>query len=110
MRICRSARYSFELSVTLEAALWIINVIVVFFATRYLFEMNNLAVYLFGWDTQWVPAFLGERHRFSGTLFGLGSDPVIGLGNISFPINPIWFPSYMLAVAPTGSIDGPLAF
>jgi hypothetical protein len=54
--------------------LWIVNLTAVFFITHYLFEMNGRAVF-FGWDAQSMLAFVGERHRFSSTLFGLGSDP-----------------------------------
>ena len=63
----------------LTAALWIINLTAVFFITHYLFEMNGRSLF-FGWDGQSMLAFLSERHRFSSTLFGLGSDPIIGLG------------------------------
>jgi hypothetical protein len=75
----------------LTAALWIINLTAVFFITHYLFEMNGRSLF-FGWDGQSMLAFLGERHRFSSTLFGVGSDPIIGLGNISYALNPAWFP------------------
>jgi hypothetical protein len=93
----------------LEAAWWIINITAVFFITHYLFEMNSRSLF-FGWDGQSMLAFLGERHRFSGTLFGVGSDPVIGLGNISYSLNPIWFPSFVLSTTPSGEINAPLAF
>jgi hypothetical protein len=95
----------------LEAALWIINVTAVFFITHYLFEMNGRSLF-FGWDGQSTLAFLGERHRFSSTLFGVDSDPVIGLGNISYSLNPIWFPSLLLVLSTTasGEIGAPLAF
>ncbi len=55
-------------------------------------------------------AFLGERHRFSDILFGLGSDPIKGLGNIAFTVNQNWFPSLVLSKDPSGDVDGPLAF
>ena len=93
----------------LEAALWVINIATVFFAARYLFAMNSPAIF-FGWDPQSMLAFLGERHRFSDIAFGVGSDPIIGLGNIAYPLNPIWFPSLFLSKAPSGDINGPLAF
>jgi hypothetical protein len=93
----------------LEAALWIINLAAVFFITHYLFEMNGRALFS-DWDGQSMLAFLGERHRFSGTLFGVGNDPVIGLGNISRSLNPIWFPSFVLSTTPSGEIEAPLAF
>jgi hypothetical protein len=35
-------------SVQLEAALWVVNIAVVFFATLYLSEMNSRAIF-FGW-------------------------------------------------------------
>jgi TM2 domain-containing membrane protein YozV len=94
---------------TLEAALWTINVSAVFFITHYLFEMNSRAIF-FGWDGQSMLAFLGERHRFSDTLFGVGSDPIIGLGNISYALNPSWFPSFLLSTTRSGELDAPLAF
>jgi hypothetical protein len=56
-------------------------------------------------------AFIGERRRFPSTVLGVGSDPVIGLGNISFPLNPDWFLSYLLTATSAGDLqDGPLAF
>jgi hypothetical protein len=93
-----------------EALLWIINVAAVFVITRHLFRANSPAVF-WGWDPQSLLAFLGVRHRFCGWLFGLCSDPVIGLGNISQALNPVWFPSYALSATSSGSIDdGPLSF
>src|SRR6202040_4165135 len=80
----------------IEPPLWIVNITAVFFITHYLFEMNARSLF-FGWDGQSMLAFLGERHRFSSTLFGVGSDPVIGLGNISYLLNPIWSPSFALS-------------
>jgi len=36
---------------------------------------------------------------------------VNGIGNISFPLNPDWFLSYLLTVTSTGDLqDGPLVF
>ena len=56
-------------------------------------------------------AFIGERYRFSDILFGLGNDPVIGLGNIAYDMNPRWFLSYALTADVSGNIqDRPLAF
>jgi hypothetical protein len=71
--------------------------------------MNSLAIF-FGWDPTSMLAFLGERHRFSDILFGLGSDPIKGLGNIAFTVNQNWFPSLVLSKDPSGAVDGPLAF
>jgi hypothetical protein len=43
-------------------------------------------------------------------LFGVGSDPIIGLGNIAFSLNQNWFPSFVLSRDDeSGAIDGPLA-
>ena len=110
MRFLPGVRHSQGLgSAQLEAALWIVNIATVFFAARYLFEMNSRAIF-FGWDPQSMLAFLGERHRFSDIVFGVGSDPVIGLGNIAYPVNAIWFPSLLLSKSPSGDINGPLAF
>jgi hypothetical protein len=92
-----------------EALFWIINVAAVFVITRHLFRANSPAVF-WGWDPQSLLAFLGERHRFCGWLFGLCSDPVIGLSNISHPLNPIWFPSYALSAVDGSIKDGPLSF
>jgi hypothetical protein len=92
-----------------ESAVWIINVVLVFVVSRYLFGMNSLAIF-FGWDPTSMLAFLGERHRFSDILFGLGSDPIKGLGNIAFTVNQNWFPSLVLSTDPSGVVDGPLAF
>jgi hypothetical protein len=72
--------------------------------------MNSSAIF-WGWDPLQVLAFIGERYRFSDIIFGLGSDPVIGLGNIAYTVNPRWFPSYALTADASGYIqDGPLAF
>jgi hypothetical protein len=62
------------------------NVVLVFVISRNLFGMNSLGIF-WGWDsTSWL-AFLGERHRFSDILFGLGSNRIMGFGNIAFPVN-----------------------
>ena len=72
--------------------------------------MNSSAIF-WGWDPLQMLAFIGERYRFSDIIFGLGSDPVIGLGNIAYTVNPRWFPSYALTADASGYIqDGPLAF
>src|SRR5215472_7198267 len=110
MKTCQTARYSGGLhDVAPESALWIINLVLVFIVSRYLFGMNSLAIF-FGWDPTSLLAFLGERHRFSDILFGVGSDPIIGLGNIAHPLNQNWFPSFMFSRDQSGAIDGPLAF
>src|SRR6202048_4858597 len=94
----------------LEVALWIVNIGSAFFVTRYLFNMNRVFVF-FDRDPHSLLAFIGERRRFSSTLLGVGSDPVIGLGNISYPLNPDWFLSYLLTATSAGDLqDGPLAF
>jgi hypothetical protein len=85
------------------------NIAVAFFITHYLFEMNSRAIF-FGWDPQSLLAFVQERRSFSTVLFGLGSDPVIGLGNISYALNPLWFPSFALSTTGSGQINGPFAF
>ena len=110
IKTCQSLRYSWGLAdVAPEASLWIINVVLVFVVSRYLFGMNGWAIF-YGWDpTSWL-AFLGEQHRFSGILFGLGSDPIIGLGNIAYPVNQNWLPSIVLSQDQSGAVDGPLAF
>jgi hypothetical protein len=52
-----------------------------------------------------------KRYRFSDIFFGLGNDPVIGLGNIAYDVNPRWFLSYALTADVSGNIqNGPLAF
>src|SRR5262249_10622320 len=102
MKTCQTARYSGGLhDVAPESALWIINLVLVFIVSRYLFGMNSLAIF-FGWDPTSMLAFLGERHRFSDILFGLGSDPIKGLGNIAFTVNQNWFPSLVLSKDPSG--------
>jgi hypothetical protein len=94
----------------LEIVLWIANIGSAFCVTRYLFNMNRVFVF-FDRDPHSLLAFIGERRRFSSALVGVGSDPVIGLGNISFPLNPDWFLSYLLAATSAGDLrDGPLAF
>jgi hypothetical protein len=92
-----------------EFGLWIVNLVAVFVVSRYLFGKNSLAIF-WGWDPTSLLAFLGERHRFSDILFGVGSDPIIGLGNIAYPVNQNWFPSFMFSRDQSGAIDGPLAF
>ena len=92
-----------------EFGLWIVNIVAVFVISRYLFGKNSLAIF-WGWDPTSLLAFLVERYRFSDILFGVGSDPIIGLGNISYPLNQNWFPSYVLARDDSGAVDGPLAF
>ena len=94
----------------LEIALWIVNIGSAFCVTRYLFNMNRVFVF-FDRDPHSLLAFIGERRRFSSTLLGVGSDPVIGLGNISWTLNPDWFLSYLLTATSAGDLqDGPLAF
>jgi hypothetical protein len=93
-----------------SAAAWFINLISVFYITRYLFGLNSIALY-WGWDPQSMLTFIAGRHVFSDIVFGLGSDPIIGLGNISYPVNPLWFPLYFLAATSFGIIeDKPLSF
>src|SRR5690348_11026886 len=75
---------------TFEALLCLINLGAVFAITRHLFTVNSSAIY-WGWDPQSLLAFIGLRHRFSDIWFGLGSDPVIGIGNVSYALNPNWF-------------------
>jgi hypothetical protein len=93
-----------------EASLWLLNLACVFYLTRYLFGLNSLAVY-WGWDPKTILAFIGERQRLSSIIFGLGADLINGLGNISYTVNPRWFPSYMLTMTGAGIIeDKPLSF
>lgn len=78
--------------------LWAVNIASTFLIAHYLFEMNTRSLF-FGWNGQSMLAFLDEPHRFSSTLLGLGSDPIIGLGNSSYSLNPSWFPSFALSRA-----------
>ena len=97
-------------AVAMEAVVWLVSILTVFLSTRYLFEMNSSAIF-WGWDPLQMLAFIGERYRFSNIIFGLGSDPVVGLGNIAYTVNPRWFPSYALTADAAGYIqDRPLAF
>jgi hypothetical protein len=94
----------------LEAFHWLLNITIVFLATRYLFSMNNRGIF-YGYDSQSFRTLLGASYRLSNVLFGLGIDFVNGLGNVSSVPNPHWFPSVLLASAPSGNIeDGPLAY
>jgi hypothetical protein len=92
-----------------ELTLWLVNTAAVFFVTHYLLEINSQGLF-YGFDGQSILAFVSERHRFSGTMFGLGNDPVIGLGNISYSLNPIWFPSFLLSTTASGEVNAPLAY
>ena len=93
-----------------EASLWALNIAAVFFATYYLFGMNNRGIF-YGYDAQSFRTLFGISYRFSETLFGLGSDFVNGIGNVSADPNPRWFPSVLLASPHSGILkDGPLAF
>ena len=86
------------------------NAAAVFLVAWHLFTMNERAVF-FGWDPQSMLALIAVQHRFSDVLFGLGSDPIIGLGNISASINPRWFLGYRLGTGASGFIaDGPLVY
>jgi hypothetical protein len=97
-------------AIAMEALIWLISILTVFLSTRHLFQMNSSAIF-WGWDPLQMLAFIGDRYRFSDIMFGLGSDPVIGLGNIAYTVNPRWFPSYALTADSLGHIqDGPLAF
>src|SRR5262249_55972338 len=51
-----------------EASLWALNIAAVFFATYYLFGMNNRAIF-FGYDTQSFRTLFGISYRLSETLF-----------------------------------------
>ena len=96
----------------LEVFLWLLNITIVFLATRYLFSMNNRGIF-YGYDPQSFRTLLGASYRLSNVLFGLGIDFVNGLGNVSSVPNPHWFPSVLLALTstPSGNIeDGPLAY
>jgi hypothetical protein len=80
LRAGRCMRYSSGLrNAAPEFGLWIVNLVAVFVTSRYLFGMNSLAIF-WGWDPTSLLAFLGERHRFSDILFGVGSDPVLDDG------------------------------
>jgi hypothetical protein len=93
-----------------EAFLWLLNIVAVFFATYYLFGMNNRGVF-FGYDSQSFQSLFGVSYRLSDVLFGLGSDFVNGIGNVFADPNPRWFPSVLLASSHSGALeDGPLAF
>jgi len=97
-------------AVAMESLVWLFSIVTVFLTTRYLFQMNSSAIF-WGWDPLHMLAFIGERYRFSDILFGLGNDPVIGLGNIAYDMNPRWFLSYALTADVSGNIqDRPLAF
>jgi len=93
-----------------EASLWALNITAVFFATYYLFGMNDRGIF-FGYDAQSFRTLFGVSYRLSEALFGLGSDFVNGFGNVSADPNPRWFPSVLLASPHSGVLeDGPLAF
>src|SRR5215831_6568244 len=83
IKTCQSLRYSWGLDeFAPEASLWIINVVLVFVASRYLFGINSLAIF-WGWDpTSWL----------------------------AFLVNQNWFPSLVLSTDQSGAVDGPLAF
>src|SRR5262245_31072561 len=70
-----------------EASLWALNIAAVFFATYYLFGMNNRGIF-FGYDSQSFRTLFGISYRLSEMLFGLGSDFVNGIGNVSADPNP----------------------
>jgi hypothetical protein len=42
---------------------------------------------------------------FFDILFGLGSDRIMGFGNIAFPVNQNWFPSLVLSKDQSGAVD-----
>jgi hypothetical protein len=88
----RPMRWPRDRAMWMESSLLILNIIVVLLFTRHLFQANSLALF-WGYDGLTVLTFIEEQHRFSSTLFGLGSDPVIGLGNIAFPIRTGSFPT-----------------
>src|SRR5262249_61152121 len=93
-----------------DAFLRALNIATVFFATYYLFCMNNRGIF-FGYDPQSFRTLFGISYRLSETLFGLGSDFVNGIGNVSADPNPRWFPSVLLASPHSGILkDGTLAF
>src|SRR5262249_53515652 len=93
-----------------EASLWALNIAAVFFATYYLFGMNNRGIF-FGYDSQSFRTLFGISYRLSDALFGLGSDFVNGIGNVSSDPNPRWLPSVLLTLPPSGVLeDGPRAF
>jgi hypothetical protein len=93
-----------------EASLWALNITVVFFATNYLFGMNNRGIF-FGHDGQSFRTLFGVSYRLSEALFGLGSDFVNGMGNVAADPNPRWFPSLLLTLPHSGVLeDGPLAY
>jgi hypothetical protein len=91
------------------AAVWTANIAGAFLTTRYLFQMNRPAVF-FGWDGQSFLALFAVRRRLSDAVFGLGSDFVMGLGNVFSDPNPRWFPSILLTWSPEGLVDGPVAY
>jgi hypothetical protein len=94
-----------------QSLLWSLNLVAVFLVTHYLFRMNSRGLFGLGWDQQAYQAFHGNWHRLAGVVLGVGMDPVNGMGNIAFPYNPAWFPSYWLAAGASGFIDNwPLSY
>jgi hypothetical protein len=59
-----------------SAAAWFINLISVFYSTRYLFGLNSIALY-WGWDPKSMLTFIAGRHVFSDMYSGSVAIPLL---------------------------------
>jgi hypothetical protein len=86
------------------------NFVSVFFVARYLFGMNERGLF-YGFDGEHSSTLIHQYAGFVGTVTGFASDLIRGLGNVVFPLDPEWFPSYLLPVARSGAFaDYPLCY
>ncbi len=72
--------------------------------------MNHLGLF-YGFDGEFDAGLMYQYAEFVGTVTGFTSDLIRGLGNVVFPLDPNWFPSYLLAATGSGAlVDYPLSY
>jgi hypothetical protein len=98
-----------RLSPWTTAAILCVNLVSVFLLARYLFGKNDAGLF-YGFDGGFDRGLIDHYAEFIGTLTGFASDLVRGLGNVVFPLNSEWLPSYLLAVSGSGTLDNPLSY
>ena len=110
MRILPGFRHAQGLGgAQLEATLLVVNIATVFFATRYLFEMNSRAIF-FGGTRNPCSRFLASGIVSPTLCLGWEAIQLSNSAISPYPVNPTWFPSLLLSKSPSGDINGPLAF
>ena len=94
--------------------LWVLllglNVVAFYIFVSRLFDANSRGILGLGWDQESLQAFLLVKKQFSNIYLGLSYDFINGIGGISFPINPLYSLSFLMASNSNGFITNPTLF